>query len=217
MRGAARVAVSVAACALMMRGEAAGQGPGYPVLGAEEELRLALSAGPPSVAAGADVYVMGEHGFRKAIEGTNGFACLVVRSAAQKPTLAPHCLNPAAARTVLPALLREGALQAEGLDAAAIAADMEGAWDRGELTLPEEGPAWAYMLSAGQRLGASGSSFKPHFMLYVPFATNAMIGGDPARQEFPFVGPYENHPLSTVVIVTEEFVDPAMVKLPARR
>jgi hypothetical protein len=71
------------------------------------------------------------------------------------------------------------------------------------------------MLSAGQRLGAAGN-FKPHFMLYVPYVTNADIGGDPQRQEFPFVGPYENHPLSTVVIIMDEFVDPASVVLPRR-
>ena len=54
-------------------------------------------------------------------------------------------------------------------------------------------------------------------MLYVPYVTNADIGGDPARQEFPFVGPYENHPLSTVVVIMEEFVDPTDVQLPGRR
>jgi len=54
-------------------------------------------------------------------------------------------------------------------------------------------------------------------MLYVPYVTNADIGGDPSRQEFPFVGPYEGHPLSTVVVIMEEFVDPMSVSLPRRR
>ena len=72
------------------------------------------------------------------------------------------------------------------------------------------------MLSSGQRIGPNGGNFKPHFMLYIPYITNAEIGGDPTQPEFPFVGPFENHPLSTVVVVMEEFVDPTSVVLPSK-
>lgn len=190
------------------------QGPGYPELPREQELRLALSAGPLTVSSKADVYLMGPKGFQRAIVGTNGWACLVVRSATQKSQLAPHCLNPQAEATVLPALLLEGALQAKGLEGEAIESEMQARWHDGRLPMPS-GPAYAYMLSKGQRLGSNAGSFKPHFMLYVPYASNASIGGDPRRQQFPFVGPYQNHPLATVVIIMEEFVDPADVELPA--
>lgn len=186
----------------------------YPELTRDEELRLAMSAGPLTVSSDADVYVMGARGFERVIEGSNGFACLVVRSAHDRMLLAPHCLNPAAAETVLPSMLREAELQAQGLGADAVDEEMKRQWEASALPLPS-GPAYAYMLSAGQRLGSAGS-FKPHFMLYVPYVTNADIGGDPRRQEFPFVGPYENHPLSTVVIIMDEFVDPASVVLPRR-
>jgi len=191
------------------------QGPGYPELSREQELRLAMSAGPLSVSNKADVYLMGPSGFEKAVAGANGWACLVVRSATQKSQLAPHCLNPQAEATVLPSLLLEGALQANGLDGKAIETEMQARWRDGRLPMPS-GPAYAYMLSKGQRLGPSGGSFKPHFMLYVPYASNASIGGDPRRQQFPFVGPYQNHPLATVVIIMEEFVDPADVELPTK-
>lgn len=192
------------------------QGPGYPALTEQEELRLALSAGPLTVTGNADVYLMGDGGFEQVVEGSNGFACLVVRAAASRDQLAPHCLNPAAVATVLPAFLLEGELQAAGRSAEEIDTELRTRWDSGRLPLPE-GPAYAYMLSQGQRLGPNAGSFKPHFMLYVPYVTNADIGGDPARQEFPFVGPYENHPLSTVVVIMEEFVDPTDVQLPRRR
>ncbi len=192
------------------------QGPDYPQIDRDEELRLALSAGPPALASQADVWLMGEHGFVKAIEGTNGFACIVVRNASLRSQLAPHCLSPAATQSVLKAFLREGELQAKGWSGESVDAELKRQWDSGELPLPGEG-AFAYMLSAGQRLGRSAGRFKPHFMMYMPYVTNADIGGDPARQEFPFVGPYERHPLSTVVVVLEQFVDPDAVVLPARR
>ncbi len=191
------------------------QGEGYPTLSKDEELRLAISAGPLTVSQHADIYVMGKRGFEKAIQGSNGWACIVVRSASIRTTLAPHCLNPQAEQTVLRAFLLEGALQAKGLDAKAIDAEMMRQFNSGELPMPS-GPAHAYMLSKGQRLGTNAVNFKPHFMLYVPYATNASIGGDPSKQQFPFVGPYENHPLSTVVIIMDEFVDPAQVILPSR-
>lgn len=172
-----------------------------------DEISLARSAGPPAVSRDADVYVMGKDGFEKAVDGTNGFVCIVAREAADASILAPHCLNDTAAQTVLPAMLLEGSLQAKGVPADMIRTRLDDAFASGELELPF-GPAYAYMLSSGQRLGQAGS-WKPHFMLYVPYATNANVGGDPSNPNFPFVGPREGGPLSTVVVVTPQFVDPA--------
>ena len=186
---------------------------GYPVLGEEEEVRLAMSAGPLHVSRDADVWVLGDRGFEKVIEGTNGHACLVVRAAVNRGQLAPHCLNPAAVDGVLPAFLAEGELQMRGLAAEAIAERLDARWESGDLPLPGEN-AWATMLSSGQKLGPNLGAFRPHFMLYQPYATNEQIGGDPSAPAFPFVGPYEDHPLSTVVVLMEEFVHPADVDLP---
>lgn len=187
----------------------------YPQLTGQDELRLALSAGPLTVSQEADVYQMSAQGFERVITGSNGWSCIVVRAAGNKTQLAPHCLNPLATESVLPAFLREGELQARGMTATAIDAEMKRQWASGELPMPS-GPAYAYMLSEGQRIGPNGGNFRPHFMLYVPYATNESIGGDPTQMQFPFVGPFENHPLSTVVILMEEFVSPASVVLPKR-
>jgi hypothetical protein len=191
------------------------QTPEYPTLTRDEELRLAISAGPLTVSQHADVYLMSTQGFTRAIEGTNGWACIVVRAAGDKRQLAPHCLNPQAVKSVLPAFLREGALQAKGMSKDAIDAEITRQFASGELTLPS-GPAYAYMLSEGQRVGRDAGNFKPHFMLYIPYVTNADIGGDPAQMQFPFVGPFENHPLATVVILMPQFVSPKDVVLPRR-
>lgn len=192
-----------------------GQTAEYPTLTTEQELRLALSAGPLTVSRSADVYLMGDTGFRQAMEGSNGWACLVVRAAGDKRQLAPHCLNPYAAESVLPAFLREAELQARGMGAEAISAEMTRQFASGELPTPS-GPAYAYMLSEGQRIGPQAGKFRPHFMLYMPYVTNEAIGGDPSQMQFPFVGPFENHPLATVVILMEDFVSPDDVVLPSQ-
>lgn len=191
------------------------QTPDYPQMSQAEELRLAMSAGPLNISQHADVYVMGARGFEKALTGTNGWACLVTRTAANKTNLAPHCLNPQAVRSVLPAFMREAEMQVKGMDAETIDADIRRQFTSGTLTVPS-GPAYAYMLSEGQRLGPNDSQYRPHFMMYVPYATNETIGGDPTQQQFGFVGPYQNHPLSTVVIVMTEFVSPNDVVLPRK-
>ena len=171
-----------------------------------DEIALARSAGPPDISAHADVYVLRKDRFVRVVEGTNGFSCLVVREAADPDVLAPHCLDPLATETVLPAFDLEARLHADGLSADEIQDRVTDAFQRGDLALPS-GPAYAYMLSSGQHLGQAGK-WKPHFMMYVPYLTNEDVGGNPRTPQFPFVGPRENHPLSTLVIVMTEFVDP---------
>ena len=73
------------------------------------EVALARTAAPGRVSDSASVLVMTRQGYVEAAKGTNGFVCLVVRAfAGPMDTLAwanakvraPHCLNPAAVRTV---------------------------------------------------------------------------------------------------------------------
>jgi hypothetical protein len=175
----------------------------------DQEVRLAMSAGPLAISQEADVYVFGGHGFTKEVEGTNGYACMVIRSAANPDALAPHCFSPDATESVLPAKLEEGRLIAAGGTQEQVSEALMRDFNDGSLPLPS-GNAYAYMLSSGQRLGAAGR-WKPHFMLYIPYATNEDVGGVPGSPAFPFVGPEVNHPHSTMVIVMTEFVDPADV------
>lgn len=181
----------------------------------EEELRLAMSAGPVKVSQAADVYVFGERGFERAIEGTNGWACLVVRITGDPRQYAPHCLNPAAERTVLPSMLVQAEMQAAGKSADEIAAERTRMWSSGLLPIPD-GPAYAFMLSKGQRIGPNAGNFQPHFMLYTPYGTAESAGVDPNAPQFGIVGPGQGNPLSTFVILMDEFVDPAEIDLPGR-
>ena len=185
--------------------EAAGQE--APLMDRDEEMRLAMSAGPPAVSEDASIYVLGGAGFERVRDGDNGWACLVARSANDPQVLAPHCLNPHAVASVLPAMLAEARLQRRGLSSSEIDEELGSRWRSGEIPMPT-GPAYAYMLSKGQHLGQAAGQFQPHFMLYLPNATNESVGGDRTKPQFGFVGPRENHPLSTLVILMDEFVDP---------
>lgn len=200
----------VALCALSVSQAVAAQ---EYVLDRERELRLAMSAGPLNVSSEADVYLFGTNGFERVVDGTNGFACMVIRVAEQPEFLAPHCFSPDAVRTVLPAKLAEGRMIAAGRSRPEVEAGLLAAFESGRLPLPE-GRAYAYMMSSGQALGSAGS-WLPHFMLYVPYATNESVGGTPGDVSLPFVGPETDHPHSTMVIVMREFVDPADVVLPS--
>lgn len=44
------------------------------------EIALARSAAPESISRGAEVLVLGRHGFETAAKGKNGFVCIVERS-----------------------------------------------------------------------------------------------------------------------------------------
>src|SRR5215469_6116500 len=79
-----------------------------------DEIALARSAAPPSIAKDATVLVLGRQGFETAVEGTNGFVCNVDRWMDQfenSPEFwnpkrhGPVCYNPQAAKTLIPILM----------------------------------------------------------------------------------------------------------------
>src|ERR1700683_3639670 len=45
-----------------------------------EEIKLARSAAPDSISGDAEVLVLGRHGYETAVQGKNGFVCVVQRS-----------------------------------------------------------------------------------------------------------------------------------------
>src|SRR6476659_9985567 len=81
----------------------------------DAEIALARSAAPPSISRDATVMVLGRHGYETAVEGKNGFVCIVERAwmgAFDSPEFwnaknrGPSCFNPQAARSVLPITLK---------------------------------------------------------------------------------------------------------------
>jgi hypothetical protein len=108
-----------------------------------------------------------------AAEGTNGFLCLVERSWAAgaadfwSPKLrAPHCFNPAAAKTFAPIYLMRTRLALAGKSKAEIAQATASAMDSNELP-PLEPGAMCYMMSKQQYLNDQAKGWHPHLMFFV--------------------------------------------------
>ncbi|MGO8814460.1 MAG: hypothetical protein ACLQVG_07285 [Terriglobia bacterium] len=148
----------------------------YLIQDEKTEIALARSAAPASISDGAEVMVLGRTGYTIAMKGRNGFLCLVERSWANTTDnaefwnpkdRAPHCFNPAAARTFAPIYLMKTKLVLAGKVKAEIAQTIASALDKKELP-PLEPGAMCYMMSKQQYLNDDGKSWHPHLMFFVP-------------------------------------------------
>jgi hypothetical protein len=157
----------------------------YLVADKAAEILLARSAAPPSISDNATVLVLTPHGYEKAAEGTNGFVCFVDRawsSPFDDPEFwnarkrGPTCMNPAAARSVLPLQLRQAELALQGRSRDEILARMKEAVGKKQFGPPEIG-SMSYMMSKLQYLGDRNSHWHPHLMFYVPGDTNGPAWG----------------------------------------
>lgn len=139
------------------------------------EIALARTAAPASVSGGAAVLVLGRDGYTTAVKGTNDFVCLVERGFAAATDFSefwnpknrsPNCVNAAAARTYLPAVLLKAKLAMAGKTKAEIAQAIRQAMDSKQLPEPEPG-AMSYMLSKQQYLNDAAKNWRPHLMWFV--------------------------------------------------
>jgi hypothetical protein len=140
----------------------------------EEEIALARSAAPPSISAAAEVLVLGAHNYETAAKGTNGFVCFVGRSWTAglndpvfgDPKLrSPICLNPAAARSVLPHFLERTAWVFSGVPRAEMIERTKAAIAAGKYVLPEAG-AMSFMMSKQGFMDDKGGHWHPHLMFF---------------------------------------------------
>jgi hypothetical protein len=151
----------------------------------EAEVALARTAAPSNVSEKATILVLTPKGYIEAARGTNGFTCVVMRSFAAAPddpdfwnprVRAPHCFNPPAVRTVLPAMLAQIDWALAGATAAELNARIKQAYAAKRLTMPAAG-AMAYMLSPKQRLSDADPHWMPHLMFYYDRALKASTFG----------------------------------------
>jgi hypothetical protein len=164
--------------------QAQADNPAYPAMAAldqylmpdeNSEIALARSAAPRSISDGAEVMVLGPKGYTTAVQGTNGFLCIVERSwgAATDDSgfwnpkvRGPICFNPTSATTFLPIYLMKTKLVLAGKSKAEIVDAVSSALDKKELPALEPG-AMCYMLSKQQYLGDQGKNWHPHLMFFV--------------------------------------------------
>ncbi len=147
----------------------------YLIADESSEIALARSAAPKSISDGAEVMVLGPKGYTTAVQGANGFLCIVERSwgaSTDDPGFwnpkirGPICFNPAAARSFLPIFLMKTKLVLAGKSKAEIVDATASALDKKELPTLEPG-AMCYMLSKDQYLADDGKAWHPHLMFFV--------------------------------------------------
>lgn len=178
----------------------------------DQEIELALKAAPVHLRKDATVYTFGKIGYEKARTGTNGFNCLVNRDGTQNgaQSVYPTCWDPEGSRTILPVMLRVGALLAQGKSAAQIKRDIDEGFNQGRFHSPTKAGI-AYMLAGDVKFdpktGQFGAiEFPPHYMIYAPGVSNEDIGvsGEAMKQTpgLPFVySGYSGGPRTAYIIV----------------
>src|ERR1700722_6114392 len=177
------------------------------------EIMLARSAAPTSISSDATVLVFAKSGYQTAIEGKNGFTCLVERawmSPMDSPELwnpkmrGPICYNPAAVRTILPYTINRTKLVLTGLSKAQIRENLTAAIAKNELPMPEAG-AMSYMMSKDGNLGDSVGHWCPHLMFHAPKTDEASWGADLAGSPVIYNGQYRDVPEPEIIFMVPVF------------
>jgi hypothetical protein len=149
------------------------------------EIAMARTAAPESISRDAEVMVLGRHGFETAVNGKNGFVCIVERSwtsAADADFWSPKvrtpiCYNAAAAHSVLLRNLKRTRLILAGHTQAQTDENVAAAVDKKELPAMEPG-AMCYMMSKQGYGGDSVKHWPPHVMFYFSQTDPAIWGAN---------------------------------------
>jgi hypothetical protein len=140
----------------------------------DAEIALARSAAPDAISHDASVLVLTRHGYETGVEGKNGWVCWVGRGWMAmfdhpefwNPKIrAADCLNPPAARTVLPYAYKRTELILAGHSKQEVIAAIKAAIDKKELPALEQGTV-SYMMSKSSYLTDNGDHNGPHLMFF---------------------------------------------------
>jgi hypothetical protein len=171
----------------------------------DAEIALAKSAAPARISNDATVLVLTKKGYETAIEGKNGFVCMVDRSWTapfSSPEFwkakgrAPVCLNAPAARSALPVSIKRTELALSGLTKEQILAKMKELVAQKAFSAPEIG-SMSYMMSKDQYLSDDDKPnvhWHPHLMFYMPGDMDAKVWGANLPGESPVYGGGEELP-----------------------
>jgi hypothetical protein len=142
----------------------------------DAEIALARSAAPDAISHDASVLVLTRHGYETAVEGKSGWVCWVGRgwmAMFDNPEFwspkvrAADCLNPPAARSVLPYAYKRTELLLTGHSKQEVIAAIKAAIDKKELPSLEPGTV-SYMMSKSSYLTDNGGHNAPHLMFFQP-------------------------------------------------
>jgi hypothetical protein len=166
------------------------------------EIAMARSAAPKQLSRDATVLVLGAHGYRTAIRGTNGFVCLVERSWMSpfdspefwNPKIrGPICYNPPAVRTILPYTINRTTLVLAGVSKAQMHARIKDSVAARQLPVPAPG-AMSYMMSKAGFLSDAGGHWYPHLMFHLRTASAASWGANVSGSPVVYNDAYQDMP-----------------------
>jgi hypothetical protein len=155
------------------------------------EIALARSAAPAAISRDATVLVLGRHGYETAVQGKNGFVCMVERGLVGTPDMTDFwnpkirgadCLNPQAARSILPLAEIRTEMALAGRTQAQTMGRIRAALSSKEVPALAPG-AMGYMMSKGSYLSDAGDHNGAHLMFFMPVADattwGAGVSGSP--------------------------------------
>ena len=160
----------------------------YLIADRNAEIALARTAVPEDIGRDATVWVLGRHGYETAVEGKNGFVCVVERAwmaPFDNPEFwnpknrSPDCYNPPAARTVLPLVKIRTEMVLAGLSKQQIIEKLKAAKAKKEIP-PQEPGGMAYMMSKQAYLTDRVPHNLSHVMFFVPTTDPATWGANSA-------------------------------------
>jgi hypothetical protein len=183
----------------------------------DAEIAMARTAAPGVVADRATVKVLTRTGYEVASQGDNGAVCLVMRGftaptytpaplrdLVYDPSVhAPICFAAPAASTVLPYYELRTRLAMAGKTPDQIGEALQAAYVKGELPR-RDAATFAYMFSAHQHLGPGIGAWRPHMMVFVPYADATTVGAPPFGAPLPQVTDDAGTPFAVVVIPVDE-------------
>jgi len=152
----------------------------------DAEIALARSAAPDAISRDASVIVLTRHGYETAVQGKNGWVCWVGRgwmAMFDHPEFwnpkvrAADCLNPPAARSLLPYAYKRTELLLAGQSKPEVIAAIRSAIEKKELPALKPGSV-CYMMSKGSYLTDNGGHNAPHLMFYETAKDDAAWGAN---------------------------------------
>ena len=152
----------------------------------DAEIALARSAAPDAISHDASVIVLTRHGYETAVQGKNGWVCWVGRgwmAMFDHPEFwnpkvrAADCLNPPAARSILPYAYKRTELLLAGHSKLEVIAAIKAAIDKKELPALEPGTV-DYMMSKSSYLTDNGDHNGSHLMFYETAKDDAAWGAN---------------------------------------
>jgi len=152
----------------------------------DAEIALARSAAPDAISHDASVILLTRHGYETAVQGKNGWVCWVGRAWLamfdhpefwNPKVRAAECINPPAARSVLPYAYKRTELLLAGHSKQEVIATIKAAIDKKELPALEQGTV-SYMMSKDSYLSDYGGHNAPHMMFFETAKDGAAWGAN---------------------------------------